>query len=400
MRPARPRRPRGRGFDRHAPRPARPEASVPKRPPSARAPGREGGWWTALLREVRQPLSQALEVVAPHGERIHSEWRRTLAGFTFNPDELQALSGLKPEAHDAELRSGNFESYIRSLQREGQILAGRGVHEEHARAALFCYLETSLPYVVAEGKDPGWLAAALVRLSSIGALSLSYGYANARAASWQSFGERERRRLSRDLHDEIGHQLVVLKLYLGMIAKELTTRPASQTRHKLDEATDLVSQGIQSVRRLILDLGPGALEELGFLPALRLYARQFTARTGVRVTVRARGLPAKLPPGHATALYRVLQGALSNVLKHARARTVRVTVGRTSRGAVSMLIEDDGVGFDTAVRQQAFGLAAMRERVSSLGGRFRVESQPTRRGRKREGTRIEVDLPLADAGAP
>jgi signal transduction histidine kinase len=359
-----------------------------------RREGVTGGWWTALLAEVKEPLARALETVARHGPQVHSDWRRTLAGFTFNPDELHALSVLKPEAHEQDLRAGNFEGYIRSLEHEGQALASRGVHEEHARAALFCYLESSLPYVVREGKNPGQLAAALVRLASIGALSLSSGYANARAASWRSFGERERRRLSRDLHDEIGHHLVVLKLYLGMIAKELTTRPPAQTRRKLDEATGLVSQGIQSVRRLILDLGPGALEELGLLPALRLYARQFTSRTGVKVRVLASGTPWKLPSSHETALYRVLQGALSNVLNHARARNVVVTMGRAKQGAITMVIEDDGVGFDTAVRQQAFGLAAMRERITSLGGGFRVESRRAAAGRRRHGTRIEVELPV------
>ena len=77
------------------------------------------------------------------------------------------------------------------------------------------------------------------------------------------------------------------------------------------------------MRRLILDLGPVALEGVGFLPAVKLYARQFGARTGVKVHVRDRGLPARLPATHETALYRLLQGALSNVLKHARRAATR-----------------------------------------------------------------------------
>jgi signal transduction histidine kinase len=85
------------------------------------------------------------------------------------------------------------------------------------------------------------------------------------------------------------------------------------------------------------------------------------------------------------------------VLKHASARMVRVSVRALKRRAVAMTIEDDGVGFDVALPRQAFGLAAMRDRVASLGGRLRVESQPARSGRGRHGTRIEVELPLENA---
>jgi signal transduction histidine kinase len=179
-----------------------------------------------------------------------------------------------------------------------------------------------------------------------------------------------------------------------MISGEMEKARPAQIRDKLDEATDLVSQTIQSVRRLILDLGPVALEGVGFLPAVKLYARQFSARTGVKVQVQARSFAGPLPSGHETALYRLLQGALSNVLKHAHARTVTVTVRSAKGGGVAMTIEDDGVGFDTAAPRQAFGLAAMRDRVTSFGGRLRLQSQPASARRGRHGTRIEVELPL------
>ena len=210
---------------------------------------------------------------------------------------------------------------------------------------------------------------------------------------WRSFGQQERLRLSRDLHDEIGNHLVVLKLYLGMIARELAKARPAQVREKLEEATGLVNQAIQSVRRLILDLGPVALEGVGLLPAVKLYARQCSARTAVNVHVKDQGLPPGLPAGHEAALYRLMQGALSNVLKHARARNVRVTFGSGAESTMAMTIEDDGVGFDTAVPRQAFGLAAMRDRVASLGGRFRVESRPAAGRGRSHGTRIDVELP-------
>lgn len=364
---------------------------------AAASPPPRAGSWSALLCEVQAPLSIALEKLADHSVDIKCAWRTRLERLAFSPDELDALSALTLQTYLPEIRTGNFDTYAVALEGAGQTLARLGMPETRAMAALAAQLESSLPYVVSE--PAGELAAALVRLTFAGGLSLTAGYSNARTTSWRSFGEQERQRLSRDLHDEIGHHLVVLKLYLGMISAELAKARPTRIRERLDEATGLVSQAIQSVRRLILDLGPVALEGVGFLPALKLYARQFSARTGVKVRVRDRGLPGRLPPSHETALYRLLQGALSNVLKHAEARSVKVTVGSASGDAIEMTIEDDGIGFDTAVPRQAFGLAAMRDRVASLGGRLRVESRPADLRNGRHGTRIHVELPLEN-GSP
>ena len=350
------------------------------------------GWWSALLGEVQDPLASALDTLADHDREIQRDWRAKLERLGFTPEDLDALSPLTLSTYRPEIRAGTFESFALALEGAGQALAQRGMPEPTAVAALAVQLESGLPYLVHEPVSEH--AAALARFAFAGSLSLTAGYSRVRTSSWRSFGEEERHRFSRDLHDEIGHQLVVLKLYLGMIAREMDKARPSQIREKLDEATELVGQAIQSVRRLILDLGPVALEGVGFLPAVKLYARQFSARTGVKVRVRVRGLPGPLPSGHETALYRLLQGALSNVLKHASAHTVRITVRALDGRGVGMTIEDDGVGFDVAAPHQAFGLAAMRDRVASLGGRLRVESRPAKHGGARHGTRIEVEVPL------
>jgi signal transduction histidine kinase len=323
-------------------------------------------------------------------------WRRKLERLAFTPEELVSVAALALPLYRSHVKARRFETFARSLEDAGQSLARKGMPEARAMAALSASLESALPHVPAEeGAAP---AAALTRLAFVAALSLMAGYSAARTASWRSFGEQERHRLSRDLHDEIGHHLVVLKLYLGMVSREMAAAPRARTKIKIDEAADLVGQTIESVRRLILDLGPVALEGVAFVPAVKLYARQFSARTSVKVVVRDRGLPS-LPASHERALYRLLQGALSNVLKHARARGVTVTVRAVRGPAVAMAIEDDGVGFDDAVPRQAFGLAAMRDRVASLGGRLRVESRPAAPGRRGHGTRIDVELPLQAAPA-
>ena len=135
---------------------------------------------------------------------------------------------------------------------------------------------------------------------------------------------------------------------------------------------------------------------MGFLPAVRLYARQFGTRTGIKVDVREADLPAEVPETHETALYRVMQGALSNVAKHAHAQNVRVTLGGLRDAVIVMIIEDDGVGFEMSRPGSArgFGLTAMRDCVQSLGGRLHVQSRSASMAGGRQGTRIEIDLPL------
>lgn len=364
-----------------------------------------------LLSPAKGQLARALALLAPHFAEINSNWRRLMGKAALNADEVEALSGTSFEAQRRHLAEARFEAYRRALERRGRILARRGIPEEHAAAALALYLESCLPYLA--GPDQRALRSALVRLTCAGQISLGLGYAGQRTASWRALEQRlrqmeerlqglsahitnvyeqERRRISHDLHDEIGHNLIVLKLYMEMIALDLKSGRSDQASQKLEEAIALVAHSIDGVRRLAFDLGPAIVDELGFVPALKLYARQFAARTGIKVRVEAR-LGAKLPASYEMALYRVLQGALSNVAEHSRASNVRVVL-RGSRQSVRMAIEDDGIGFDVRRKlrapHRAFGLLAMRERIERLGGRVRVESRPA----KRRGTKIEVDLPL------
>ena len=169
-------------------------------------------------------------------------------------------------------------------------------------------------------------------------------------------------------------------------------------RARVTEAIALVSHSIDAVRRLVLDLGPAIFEDLGFLPAVRSYVSQFSSRTKIKVTLRAGFLPEGIPMTHQVALYRLLQGALSNVLKHAAAKNVKVSLGSMKGAVLIMVIEDDGIGFDPGAKRgsRSFGLTAMRERVEVLGGKIHVQSRAAT-ATKLHGTRIEVDLPLPGA---
>jgi signal transduction histidine kinase len=208
---------------------------------------------------------------------------------------------------------------------------------------------------------------------------------------------QERQRMARDLHDELGN-LAVLKLYLAQVSASLKAGHTVHALRKLEEAAALLGDAMGSLRGVMLDRDPAVLE-LGLPKAVGLTTRQFSERTGIKVHLRASGLPSRLPHSHETALFRVLQGALSNVLRHARAESATVTLAAATTPGVVLTVEDDGVGFGTgkATAAASFGLTAMRERAEALGGRFRVESWPARGGKEPRGTRIEVELPLSPA---
>jgi signal transduction histidine kinase len=304
----------------------------------------------------------------------------------------EALSRVDLGGSYRHLRARDYDAFRGAVYRQGRALALRGVPQEDAVMAVGFHLESSLSLLGAT-VDPKALA--LVRLTSATQRLLLTGYSADRAAGGRA-DDKERYRLSRDLHDEVGGDLVVLKLYMEMIGMKLGKGDLAEIGPKLEEAKALISRLIESVRRLTIDLGPAVLEQVGFMPAVRTYARQYAARTGIEVHVQEGELPDTIPPSHQTALYRVLQGALSNVAKHARAKNVKITVGGVRRAVLVMIIEDDGVGFDVSALRpdRAFGLTAIRERIQSLGGRVHIESRPARPRGGRSGTRIEIDVPL------
>jgi signal transduction histidine kinase len=212
--------------------------------------------------------------------------------------------------------------------------------------------------------------------------------------------EKERRHLAQDLHDEIGHDLIVLKLYTEVIALDLKKNDISQLRRKLRESVTLIKHALKSVRNLTFDLGPAVWNEQGFVPAVRLYARQFADRTGIKVRLNAARMQARLPARCETALYKVLQGALSNVVAHADAHHVKIILA-SGRESVAMRIEDDGRGFNVerklGVPRKSYGLRAMRERVELLGGAIDFVSRPARLRAECRGTTVEAHLPLQNA---
>ena len=197
--------------------------------------------------------------------------------------------------------------------------------------------------------------------------------------------EEERKRISRELHDDTGQGMMVIRLYLSMLEKSLKA-PAART--KLRETVEVVDRTVLGLRRIIAKLSPLVLEELGLIAAIRKEAKDFTKRTGVRTRVAVSDSVGRLSNQTETAVYRVVQEALHNVAKHAQAKNVTVQMGRQD-DLLSLVIQDDGVGITQGpVVGRNFGLSGMTERVAMLGGSAKVLSA------KSKGTRIEVKVPV------
>lgn len=205
--------------------------------------------------------------------------------------------------------------------------------------------------------------------------------------------EEERHRLARELHDETAQALGALGILLDTMRDG---GDSPEARERLVEARALTSRLLEETRRLILDLRPTVLDDMGLLPALRWYAETHLENKGVQVAFRAR--LTERPPGHMeVALYRIVQEAMSNISRHSGARKAWVEL-RSSDAAVEVVVGDDGAGFDVdgvAAAGGTFrtvGLAGMQERVSLLGGHLTIRSAPG------EGTQLHIRIPWERVG--
>jgi signal transduction histidine kinase len=194
--------------------------------------------------------------------------------------------------------------------------------------------------------------------------------------------EEERRKLSRELHDEIGQSFSAVLMEAENL---LDLESAPEVRQHIEAIRTVAEKGMNEIRNMALLLRPSMLDDFGLVPALDWQARETAKRTGMRVQV-ASEVADELPEEHKTCIYRVVQEALNNCARHAQAHAVQVAV-RSEAGEILLSVQDDGSGFDTA-RVRGVGLLGMEERVKHLGGTFELDSKPGL------GTRIHIKLPL------
>jgi signal transduction histidine kinase len=195
--------------------------------------------------------------------------------------------------------------------------------------------------------------------------------------------ELERRRLARELHDETGQALTSILLALRPLEAALEKET---NRAAVVELRELVVATLQDVRRLAVELRPKVLDDFGLVPALERLTESFSEQTGIKVDFESQAGAERVPAEVETAIYRIVQESLTNVVKHAHAQRVSILVTRKD-GALTAVVEDDGRGFDTTETGDGFGLEGMRERVALLDGRLAVESGEA-------GTTLVAEVPL------
>jgi PAS domain S-box-containing protein len=212
------------------------------------------------------------------------------------------------------------------------------------------------------------------------------------ASQLLSAQEDERKRLSGELHDELGHALLALKLQVESVKEQLLPEQLT-LKKEVEKILGFINATIEEVRRLYLDLSPGDLEDLGLTTALRSLVDDFSQlQKHIRWTIKLDNLDGLFALSTQTAIYRIVQEALTNIGKHAKPKKVFLGIKREKQ-SVSFTIKDDGIGFErhkVVTEKKTLGLLAMEERVKILGGAFELWSQ------ENQGTKISFTIPIPE----
>lgn len=203
--------------------------------------------------------------------------------------------------------------------------------------------------------------------------------------------EAERKRIARELHDETSQALTSVLFNLEAVEQQLP-HGSEELSRRLDLTKEIARRTLDETRRLMFDLRPLVLDDLGLVPALRWFLSQRVQPMGLQVDLQVSGFDTRLPEELETALFRILQEAVSNVVKHAKAKNLSITLTHAP-GQVIGVVQDDGVGFHPvhvagkADRDRGLGLFGMHERAALVGGSVQIESAPGR------GTKMRVTVP-------
>ena len=205
----------------------------------------------------------------------------------------------------------------------------------------------------------------------------------------QSLLEEERTRIAREIHDEMGQALTALKIDLSLTRKSLVSGGQAEQSAKVHENERAVNRLIRTVRKIATDLRPGILDELGVAPAIEWMAKDFQNRTGIGCKVVLEGVDKISDTVRATAIFRIVQEALTNVMRHAAASRVNVSFKKEDHTLI-LEVRDNGIGIteERIIGSKSLGLIGIRERVRLLGGEAVIGGKPG------EGTLVRVTLPI------
>jgi len=300
-----------------------------------------------------------------NAEEFAEHYWASLRKYLDDPSEAQRSKAYELGRHSLADGLGVLDiatAHYGALQRALSTHARRAIPEAVIRAANEFFTECLSPF------------------------EMSHRGAREGARAWQRLNEaleNEAKRIAHALHDEAGQLLASVHFAIAAMADELPP----QSRARLQEVKALLNRIETELRNLSHELRPIVLDRLGLLPALQFLAESVTRRAGIPITVRG-GEPGRLPPVVEITLYRIVQEALNNVLKHAQARSASIEL-KVGPQRVSCTIRDDGVGFaaERIRHSDGLGLAGIRERLNALGGSLHFASRPKR------GTALRAEVP-------
>jgi signal transduction histidine kinase len=303
----------------------------------------------------------------------------------FKPEVVAQLLLITPAAAS---QARSLDGFFSTVERSARALAGLSVTPQAATAVLRD-IDKVLRVVLGNRFQP-----AREQLQSATVFALYRGFYEAREAEVRRLEsqarhteEQERRRIGRELHDEAGQSLLLLRLQLEMLERDAPDR----ARTSLRDARETVERIVTELRRIVAALSPAVLERLGLPAAIRQLAARFEKTCGAAVRLRIRGDVASLPTERQEVIYRVVQESLHNTAKHARATVVNVSLEATDK-SIRLRVADNGAGFAVEAacgRPMSFGLAGMRQRAELLGGTLAVRSTPGK------GATVTLELPVA-----
>ena len=326
-----------------------------------------------------------LVVVGPKGQILTAnEQARKLFGYTVEEFRGLRVEALMPPSHRSDrvgLREGHQQAPIVRLMNPMQEL--RCVRSDgtefDAEIALGPLQFKHQPCTIAIVRD----------ITERKRLELERAEAEQRfrllSSRLMDVQEAERRQLSAELHDRTSPQLAAIQINLTMLTNLLGPQETEDIKAVLDDTVHLVDDTTVGIREISADLRPAVLDDAGLLPALAAYAQQFSQRTGIVVHLHTDRATAPLSPAAQSSLFRIVQEALTNCVKHAKAAHVTIELSTGGAQHASLTVTDDGVGFDAEAHgARGLGLLTMRERAEFMGGRFALTSTPG------QGTRITV----------
>jgi signal transduction histidine kinase len=344
-----------------------------------------------VVRRLRELIDARVVAIAlPSGDTL-----RIAAADGEGASAIEAVESLPADSKTARVLERGRSEHVDSLLEDPEV-DQNVTRRLEASTGLYVPLlvrERAIGVLVAHdkiGPDPRFTSADLrlaEQFTTRAAIAVDLSHRVARDALRRVVAgqELERRRLARELHDETGQALT--SILLGLRAVE-ESQGADAMRKAASDLRELVVATLQDVRRLAVQLRPKALDDFGLAPALERLAQTFAEATEIHVDVEARLGEERLPAEVETTLYRIVQEALTNVVKHADATKVSVLLVRRNATA-TVVIEDDGKGFDPDhVREGQVGLLGMRERVELHDGRLTVESVPG------SGTTLVAEVPV------